>query len=101
MQKLNEKDLKLIQDILDFDGIIMEMPHKDFAFYCVAEFFLYGVFINDNNDKEVHEMQYNREDGTMNGFSVTVRDTFAYDLDRYDYYQFKDLKDFCEWYISK
>lgn len=86
----------------EFEGIIVSIPKIDL--YANAEFYVYGMHINIVNERVYNMIPYNMEDGMINGFgtsyNIQFEDIFK-DFEHYRYYQFENMKEFCEWYLHK
>lgn len=92
--------MKRIQDYneCEINGIVVAIPKSPFQYD--NELYIYGRYINHNNEIEYHRVDYSKEDSDMfstiklNGF----KDVFHH-FDDFIWYQFEDLGDFCNWYI--
>ena len=95
--KLTKKDIKNFE--YDWSGIIVAIPKNNL--YYDSELYMYGKYINHNNQVEWHRMDYNKEDSDM--FSTCQLDSFKHvfsQFDKFDWYQFNDMRDFCKWYLT-
>ena len=86
------------------EGLLVCVPKK--PLYANAEFYIYGVQVNTDNEYEIPMISYNKEDGCINGFSANILNVdelelIFKDFDAYDFYLFDDLTDFCNWYLHK
>lgn len=85
----------------DFEGIIVAYPRIDL--YSNAEFYMYGYYINNENKFKYQCTAYDMEDGCIDGissFETSFVNIFN-DFELYDYYQFDNFKELCEWYLDK
>lgn len=85
----------------DFEGIIVAYPKIDL--YSNAEFYMYGYYINNENKFRYQCTAYNMEDGCIDGIS-SFKTSFVNlfnDFEHYDYYQFENFKELCEWYLNE
>ena len=96
------KHLKL-DELKDFEynwnGLLVSEPKNPLQYD--SAFYIYGKYINHNNEIEYHRIDLYKEDSDL--FStfklVNYRDVIIH-KDRFEWYQFEDLKDFCSWYTS-
>ena len=96
--KDNYKDLEY-----NWNGIIIAYPKIDL--YWNAEFYIYKQELDKDNNYVYKCSGYNKEDSPYDGFSgdwskKDFESCFG-NWDRLNYYQFEDLKEFCEWYLHK
>lgn len=95
------KHLKL-DELKDFEynwnGLLVSEPKNPLQYD--SAFYIYGKYINHNNDIEYHRIDLYKEDSDL--FStfklVNYRDVIIH-KDRFEWYQFEDLNDFCHWYF--
>ena len=94
------KHLK-IDELKDFEynwnGLLVSEPKNPVQYD--SAFYIYGKYINHNNEIEYHRIDLYKEDSDL--FStfklVNYRDVIRH-KDKFEWYQFDDLKDFCRWY---
>ena len=96
--KDNYKDLEY-----NWNGIIIAYPKIDL--YWNAEFYIYKQELDKDNNYIYKCSGYNKEDSPYDGFSgdwskKDFESCFG-NWDRLNYYQFEDLKEFCQWYLHK
>ena len=96
--KDNYKDLEY-----NWNGIIIAYPKIDL--YWNAEFYIYKQELDKDNNYIYSCSGYSKEDSPYNAFSgdwnkPNFESCFG-NWDRLNYYQFEDLKEFCEWYLHK
>lgn len=95
--KDNYKDLETY-----WEGIVVAYPKIDLFFN--AEFYIYKQEVEGDNFK-YYCCGYNKTGDHCDSFSsYWPKDDFESCFncwDRLDYYQFEDLKEFCEWYLHK
>lgn len=95
----NYKDLEF-----NFDGIVVGVPKVDLYFN--ADLYFIKQKIDYDTDKRYYiTCGYNQEDETCNGLApdrleTNIENTFNC-FSQMNYYQFDDLKEFCEWYLHK
>ena len=97
MKKLSEKELKDLEN--NWKGIIVAVPKIT---DCDSELYIYGKYINYNDEIEYHRIDYNKEDSFM--FSTCELDSFNWILhhfEDYKWFQFDDLIDFSKWYLKE
>lgn len=92
----------------NWEGIIIGVPTV--PLYYNSELYMYKQQVNYDTEpitRSYYISGYNGEDKCINGFSAdwtpsgdTLDDIFHWTED-FKYYQFDDLKEFCEWYLQK
>ena len=104
MKILNEDERIMYANNDDFDGILVLEPKPDKVLDYCAELYIYGTFVNTDNEREIHLVMYNQEDGGIDGFTVSRKPVgpFASILENdFNAYKFDDLEDFSRWYLNK
>ena len=102
MREITEQNYKNLE--YNFEGIVVAYPKVDLYFN--AEFYFIKQKIDYETDKRYYTMSgYNGEDCTCNGISFDGFETRIENVfncfSQMNYYQFDDMKEFCEWYIHK
>lgn len=97
--KDNYKDLEY-----NFEGIVVAYPKVDLYFN--AEFYFIKQKIDYKTDKRYYiTCGYNEEDKTCNGLAPDGLETIIENAfncwSQMNYYQFDDMKEFCDWYLHK
>lgn len=102
MREITEQNYKDLE--YNFDGIVVAYPKVDLYFN--AEFYFIKQKIDYETDKRYYTMSgYNGEDCTCNGISFDGFETRIENVfncfSQMNYYQFENMKEFCEWYLHK
>jgi len=102
MREITEQNYKDLE--YNFDGIVVAYPKVDLYFN--AEFYFIKQKIDYETDKRYYTMSgYNKEDWTCNGISFDDLETRIENVfncfSQMNYYQFENMKEFCEWYLHK
>ena len=102
MREITEQNYKDLE--YNFDGIVVAYPKVDLYFN--AEFYFIKQKIDYETDKRYYTMSgYNGEDCTCNGISFDSFETRIENVfncfSQMNYYQFENMKEFCEWYLHK
>ena len=102
MREITEQNYKNLE--YNFEGIVVAYPKVDLYFN--AEFYFIKQKIDYETDKRYYTMSgYNGEDCTCNGISFDGFETRIENVfncfSQMNYYQFENMKEFCEWYIHK
>ena len=102
MKEITEQNYKNLE--FNFDGIVVAYPKVDLYFN--AEFYFIKQKIDYKTDKRYYIMSgYNEEDCTCSGLSpdrlkTNIENVFNC-FSQMNYYQFENMKEFCEWYLHK
>ena len=94
--------MKRIQNYKEYEtnwnGIVVAIPKHSLQYD--SELYIYGRYINHNNEIEYHRVDYDKEDSDM--FSTIKLNQFKdvfHHFDDFVWYQFDNLNDFCHWYF--
>ena len=101
MKEITQENYQQLE--YNWEGIIIAYPKVDL--YWNAEFYVYKQELNEKNEYIYKCCGYSKEDSVYDGFSgdwskKDFESCFG-NWDKLTYYQFKDLKEFCEWYLHK
>lgn len=102
MKEITEENYKNIE--FNFEGIVVGVPKVDLYFN--ADLYFIKQKVDYDTDKRYYiTCGYNQEDETINGLSpdrleTNIENTFNC-FSQMNYYQFEDMKEFCEWYLHK
>lgn len=101
MKKITQDNYQQLE--YNWEGIIVAYPKVDL--YWNAEFYVYKQELDNNNEYIYKCCGYGKEDSVYNAFSgdwskPDFKSCFG-NWDKLTYYQFDDLKEFCEWYLHK
>lgn len=101
MKEITQENYQQLE--YNWEGIIIAYPKVDL--YWNAEFYVYKQELNEKNEYIYKCCGYSKEDSVYDGFSgdwskKDFESCFG-NWDKLTYYQFKDLKDFCKWYLHK
>ena len=103
MKEITKQNYKTLSQY-NMEGILVCVPKIDL--YANADFYIYGLQINKDNEYEFPMIAYNKEDGCINGFSATILNIDQFELifkdfDIYRFYLFDNMLDFCTWYVEQ
>jgi len=101
MKEITQENYQQLE--YNWEGIIIAYPKVDL--YWNAGFYVYKQELNEKNEYIYKCCGYSKEDSVYDGFSgdwskKDFESCFG-NWDKLTYYQFKDLKEFCEWYLHK